>query len=185
MKAAMLSSTALLALAFVGCGSPPPARNVPKELDPEEAASRPAVAAAGDVQIPSGALLAVRVDQALSTSRNRTGDTFDATLDEPVTVDGALALARGTKFTGHVTISQPSGRLEANALLALTLDAFESGGRSYRITTSLGTGAAVAPNERNTAAVRAAASTNRRDVEIAAGSRFQFALKAPVVRTVK
>ena len=185
MKAALLSSTALLTLVIVGCGSPPPARNVPRELDPEETASRPAVAAAEDVEIPSGALLAVRVDQALSTARNRTGDTFDATLDAPVTVDGVLALARGTKFTGHVTISQPSGRLEANAQLALMLDAFESGGRSYRITTSLGTGAAAARNERNTAAMRAAASTDRRDVEIPAGSRFQFALKAPVVKTVK
>jgi hypothetical protein len=81
--------------------------------------------------------VAVRLDRALSTVRNRAGDTFEAILDEPVSVGGMEVLPRGTKFTGHVTTSAASGRLEGRGVLGITLDTFDVNGRHVPVSTSL------------------------------------------------
>jgi hypothetical protein len=96
----------------------------------------PAKPATREVELPSGAVVAVRLDRALSTVRNRAGDTFEATLDEPVVVDGKEVLPQGTKFTGHVTSSKASGRLKGRGVLGMTLDAFDLNGQHYPIATS-------------------------------------------------
>ena len=131
MKNGILRSVLCLVAVSVACGSP---------------SSQPAAAPGGvnltaaPVAIPTprpielrvGTIVAVRLDRALSTVRNRAGDTFEAILDEPVSVDGMEVLPRGTKFTGHVTTSQASGRLEGRGVLGITLDAFDLNGRDGR-----------------------------------------------------
>jgi hypothetical protein len=52
-------------------------------------------------------------------------------------VDGKEVLLRGTRFQGRVTESDASGRLKGRAVLGLTLAAFDLGGRSYQVSTSL------------------------------------------------
>jgi hypothetical protein len=91
------------------------------------------------VELASGTVVAVRLERALSTVRNRAGDTFEATLEDPVVINDKPVLAQGTRFTGHVTTSTPSGRLEGRAVLGITLDAFTTNGQRYPITTSLDT----------------------------------------------
>jgi hypothetical protein len=93
--------------------------------------------------------VAVRVDRALSTVRNRAGDPFGAILDAPVMADGMEVLPRGTKFTGHVTTCDASGRLKGRAVLAITLDAFDANGQHYPIKTSLNTKTSEAHKKRN------------------------------------
>jgi hypothetical protein len=102
-------------------------------------AEAPAAPAAHTVELRPGTVVAVRLERALSTVRNRAGDTFEATLDEPVVVNDKAVLSRGTKFTGHVTTSTPSGRLKGRAVLGITLDSFTNDGQRYPITTSLDT----------------------------------------------
>ena len=104
--------------------------------------SRTAGAAApgrSGVELVSGTVVAVRLERALSTVRNRAGDTFEATLEEPIVVNDKPVLAEGTRFTGHVTKSTPSGHLEGRAVIGITLDAFTLNGQRYPITTSLDT----------------------------------------------
>jgi hypothetical protein len=101
------------------------------------------------LELPSGAIVAVRLDRALSTLRNSAGDTFAATLVEPVLVDGTEALPRGTRFTGHVTVSAASGRLTGRAVLGITLDAFDTNGHHYPVRTSLNTKTTEAHRKRN------------------------------------
>ena len=102
-----------------------------------------------DVELPSGTRFVVRLDRALSTVRNRTGDTFEAILDQPVVVDGREILAKGITFTGHVTISTASGRLKGRGVLGITLDAFDLNRKHYPITTSLDTRTTAAHKKRN------------------------------------
>jgi hypothetical protein len=102
-------------------------------------AEKPAAPAPHTVELGPGTVVAVRLERALSTVRNRAGDTFEAALDEPVVVNDKAVLAPGTKFTGHVTKATPSGRLEGRAVLGITLDAFTTNGQRYPITTSLDT----------------------------------------------
>jgi hypothetical protein len=122
MKTIWRSGICFVALAFGACGGATPSAKPAQKID-----------------VPSGTVIAVRLTQALSTVRNRTGDTFAAILDEPVVANGLEIIPAGTKFTGHVTTSEASGRLEGRGVLGITLDAFVLNGQTYPVTTSLDT----------------------------------------------
>jgi hypothetical protein len=91
------------------------------------------VAAAGAFVIPSGTQLDVRLDEALSSAKNKPGDPFTATLMDAVTVNGQVVVAAGTRLTGHVLENHPAGIFRGRARLMLALDALQIGGRSYPI----------------------------------------------------
>ena len=54
----------------------------------------------------------------------------------PLVVDNRSVLPRGTRFTGHLIDSRPSGRLKGHAELSLSLDSFDWNGRVYDIRTT-------------------------------------------------
>ena len=66
-------------------------------------------------------MLTVRVDEALSTSKNQSGDSFRATLDQPLVVDGFVIAERGARVEGRVAESDPGGRVRGVSHLALEL----------------------------------------------------------------
>jgi hypothetical protein len=70
--------------------------------------------------LPAGTMLTVSLDQPLTTRLNRVGDTFDATLTEPVKQGGRIVLAAGTSLRGEVqqalSAEEPGG-----PVLALTI----------------------------------------------------------------
>ena len=156
MKTATFCSIIVVSLTIAACGSSSAASSEPagsgtaagSPIATNAEANR-IIPASRTVELRSGTVVAVRLSRALSTVRNRTGDTFQATLDEPLVVGDKEVLARGTRFTGHVTRSAASGRLEGRAVLAMTLDAFEAGGRRYPIATSVNTRVSEAHKKRN------------------------------------
>jgi hypothetical protein len=87
------------------------------------------------LEIPRGTPLHVRVGESLDTRRNHAGDRFEATLYEPVSVGGKLALPAGSVLYGHVASASASGRLKGRAVLALTLDGIRWQGRERPIHT--------------------------------------------------
>ena len=105
--------------------------------------------AAPTLDLPAGTKVAVRLDQALSTARDRPGQTFTAILDAPVVTGGQEVLPRGTAFTGHVTTSDTSDRLEGRAVLGLALDGFDLNQHHYPVTSSLETRTSEAHKKRN------------------------------------
>ena len=115
-KTPMWSSIILLALTCGACSG--------------SAAGREEAPAARSVDVSSGTVVAVRLSQALSTNRNNAGDSFAAILDEPVAVGGVDVIPKGTKFTGHVTTADTSGRLKGRGVLGITLDTFDLNGQS-------------------------------------------------------
>ncbi len=82
----------------------------------EEPAPEPRV-----VTIEAGERLAVRIDNTLSTSRHRVDDTFFATLDEALIVDGLIIADKGARLQGRIVESQQAGRLKGLARLACEL----------------------------------------------------------------
>jgi hypothetical protein len=94
-------------------------------------------------------MLEARIDQALSTERNRAGDRFAATLAAPVIVDGREVLPRGARLQGRVTESQPSGRFKGRAVLGVTLESVEHGGQRVKLRTSLDSRSSAAHKKRN------------------------------------
>ena len=100
------------------------------------AASTAAPAPAPPVVIAAGTGLTVTIDQNVSTKTNSNGDAFDASLAEPVTVDGNEVLPRGTHLRGTVTRAASAGHLKGGAVLSLTLDSIKLNGQAYSIGTS-------------------------------------------------
>ena len=151
MKAMLFSSLAILAMASAGCGGAPPAQGTSASSGaastPRNAA--PAPAPPQEIELTPGTIVAVRLTRTLSTAHDRAGDPFDAILDRPVVLDGREVLPRGTRFQGHVTTADASGRLNGRAVMALTLDSFTLDGRRYAIETSLDNRASDAHQKRN------------------------------------
>ena len=73
------------------------------------------------VTIPAGTLLTVRIDQALSSSTNQTGDTFRASLDQPLVIDGFVIAERGARIEGRVSEVDPGGRVRGVASMNIEL----------------------------------------------------------------
>jgi hypothetical protein len=68
----------------------------------------------------------VRLLDSLSTERNQTGDTFTATLEEPLVVNGRVVAPQNARVTGRVVEAVSSGRLKKPALITLQLDSVQS-----------------------------------------------------------
>jgi len=85
--------------------------------------------------IPAGSRLRVALIDGVSTTRSSPGDAFEASLVEPVIVDGQTILEKGTKLRGHVAEVEESGRLKGRASLRLILSAVVLNGDAVAIYT--------------------------------------------------
>jgi hypothetical protein len=88
------------------------------------------------VTIPEGTSLRVVLDQSISSKDARSGDSFNATVVEPVVIQGKTVVPRDAHVKGHVVDAQASGRLQTPARLALALDSVEVNGKSYDLQSS-------------------------------------------------
>jgi hypothetical protein len=98
--------------------------------------AEPVAPAHRQVTVPSGVSLRVRLDETVSTRKNRAGDGFTATLSRPVVVRGETVIPAGTRFHGHLTQAAESGRMKGRPVLALTLDSFQMNGREFHLRTA-------------------------------------------------
>jgi hypothetical protein len=73
------------------------------------------------LHLASGTLLSVRLTQALSSNQNRTGDSFTATLEQPVVVNGWVVARRGQTVEGQVVDAQKAGRIKGTSKLQIAL----------------------------------------------------------------
>ena len=85
--------------------------------------------------IPSGTALAVRLVDPIDSEKNQVGDTFHATLNNPLTIDGQVVVPSGSEVTGHLADVKSAGKFAGQSLVALQLDSLSSGGQTYNIQT--------------------------------------------------
>lgn len=118
------------------------------------------------VTLPEGTVLKVRTTTTLSTKTNQPGETFTATLAEPVVEEGRVIAAKGAQVEGRIAESDKGGRIEGRAEIAVRLTRIHTaGGGSVEITT--------------TTVAREAASTKRQDAtKIGIGSGVGAAIGA-------
>lgn len=74
-----------------------------------------------NLTIPPGTVVFVRVNEPLSSDHNHAGDTFTATLDRPIIVNGWVVARRGQTILGTVTNAQKAGRVKGVSQLGLEL----------------------------------------------------------------
>jgi hypothetical protein len=73
------------------------------------------------VTLNAGTLIPVRLVDGLASDRNQPGDTFTATLDRDLVVDGLVIADRGARVEGRVTAVQIPGRTRGVAALGVEL----------------------------------------------------------------
>lgn len=88
------------------------------------------------VTIPAGTTLAVRLTTGLSSATNNSGDEFEGSLAEPVSVNGKDVIPKKASVWGVVTQAVPSGRLKQRAELYVRLKEVEVGGKKYDVESS-------------------------------------------------
>jgi hypothetical protein len=84
-------------------------------------AAQPSGPVPANITIPAGKVIFARLNEPLSSDRNQAGDTFTATLDQPIIVDGWVVARRGETIVGTVTEAQKAGRVKGVSHLGLEL----------------------------------------------------------------
>src|SRR5260370_30621707 len=115
----------------------PPADAPFQPAPPQQAASAPPPAPPEPqkVTVPSGTALPVRLVDTIDSATAQTGDTFHATLDAPIAVDGDVVIPAHYEVEGHVVNAQASGKFAGRALLDLQLDRIKVADKWYNIHT--------------------------------------------------
>ena len=86
--------------------------------------------------VPERTPIHVALDQSLSSRQSRSGDHFEATVSEPVTLGDKTVIPQGAHVTGLVVDARPSGRLMGRARLQLALESVEVNGTTYDVRTA-------------------------------------------------
>jgi hypothetical protein len=87
------------------------------------------------VTVPSGTTFTVRMIDPVDSSVNQVGETFRASLDEPLVIGGRTIAARGANVTTKLVSVEEAGRISGRSELALVLYDITINGRRYEITT--------------------------------------------------
>ncbi|MGH9670471.1 MAG: hypothetical protein ACRD3A_10205 [Terriglobales bacterium] len=131
------------ALALAACGSKP-AEEPSSEGGPTKTSESKSPGlierlTAKPVSVPEGAVLTVRLKQAVGSKISNTGDSFEASLADPVSVDGKVVIPEGSDVMGTVVDAKPLGRFKGGAVLQITLNSVTVKGSKYDIETNSST----------------------------------------------
>ena len=116
--------------------APRPAPNYAESAPPAPVRSTPAPVISGDrVSVPTGTRLTVRTIDSIDSDRNRVGDKFAATLDQPLYVNDVLVVPKGADVYGRLEEAKEAGHLAGKAQLRLSLTGIVINGQTYALST--------------------------------------------------
>ncbi|HZU10617.1 MAG TPA: hypothetical protein VFA02_12005 [Pseudacidobacterium sp.] len=92
--------------------------------------------AAQPLVIPAGTRIRVSLGQTLGSKISQPGESFSATVADPVVVDGVTVIPAGSPASGTVVAAHALGRFKGAAELAIRLDTVRANGNTYSIATS-------------------------------------------------
>ena len=128
----------LVALTFTRGGEamPEPAAAPPA---PQAAPAPPPAAnsyAGGEVSVPAGQSILVRMIDGVDSSKNHVGDIFHASLETDLNVNGVLAARKGTDVYGRLAAADKSGTFSGKSQLQLELTRLVVDGKDYPVVSS-------------------------------------------------
>ena len=94
----------------------------------------PATPVAG-IQIPAGTAITVRMIDAVDSKVAHLGQTFRASVDEPVLINGQTVIPRGADALAKLVEDQQSGKFEGKTILTLALTDITINGQMIDTTT--------------------------------------------------
>lgn len=122
--------------------SAPPAPGTPAPGAYAQAANYPPAAAPPPpnappaVEVPSGSQIVVRLIDPVNSEHDRLGQTYRASIDQPVLVNGQEVIPRGADATATLIDLQQSGKIEGRTVLTLDLKTISVNGKTYNIVTT-------------------------------------------------
>ncbi len=106
----------------------------PVVFEPEVTPSRaPEPPADRRISIPSGTLIPIRMVDSISSDQDHVGQTFRASLDGPVVVDGETVIPKRADAFVKVVAIKAAGELTGKAELKVQLESIVVGGKRYTI----------------------------------------------------
>lgn len=114
--------------------APPPKQAVQAPAAPPPPVERPKPQ---PIVVPAGTALTVRVGQALGSKTSQAGQTFLATLAQPVTVGSRTAIPAGSTVSGTVVTAKAKGKFKGEGELTLALTSVTVRGLTYSIQTAV------------------------------------------------
>jgi hypothetical protein len=147
--------------------------------------------------VPADTMIAVVLDQSISSKTSRSGDKFSATVESPIEIEGKVAIPKGARAEGIVKDAKAAGRFKGGAALALELTSITVNGKDHEIQTSGammsskgkgkrtavlvgGKGAAIGALIGAAAGTGGAGLTGNRDITLTAETPLDFKLLQPV-----
>jgi hypothetical protein len=121
--------------------------------------------------VPAGTIIAVRLDQSLSTESNHSGESFSATLDGPLVISGKTVAPAGSSAEGKLTDVVDSGRVKGRASMTMVLSEIEINGKSYDLETAPRSFEAEATKKRDTGVIAGSAAIGAAIGAIAGGGK--------------
>jgi hypothetical protein len=88
------------------------------------------------IVVPAETVISVVLDERVGSKISTPGQTFSASVREPVEVDGRVAIPKGARASGIVRDAKPAGRFKGGAVLELTLTSIEVNGTNYDVHTT-------------------------------------------------
>ena len=113
----------------------PARRNGALSNDPGTTAEHPGMKAPASVIIPAGTRISVRTIDGIDSTKNHVGDRFQASLEEPLMVDGKVVVAKGTDVYGRLAESKQSGTFTGRSQLRLELTGIVVNGQTVPLAT--------------------------------------------------
>lgn len=113
---------------------PPPTR--PSSLAPQAPQAQDPAAQYGEITIPAGQSLLVRMIDGVDSSRNHVGDVFHASLETDLYINGTFVARKGTDVFGRLAEAKEAGHLSGSAVLQLELIRIVIDGRDYPLVSS-------------------------------------------------
>jgi hypothetical protein len=114
---------------------PPPAAR-PTSLAPQTPRAQDPAAQYGEITIPAGQSLLVRMIDGVDSSKNQVGDVFHASLETDLYIRDTLVARKGTDVYGRLAEAKEAGHLSGSAELQLELMRIVIEGHDYPLVSS-------------------------------------------------
>ncbi|MGE5816639.1 MAG: hypothetical protein ACM37Z_01355, partial [Deltaproteobacteria bacterium] len=96
-------------------------------------APAPATASGGEVTLPAGQSMLIRMIDGVDSAKNHVGDVFHASLETDLTIGNTIVARKGTDVYGRLANSQKSGTFTGKSELQLELTRLVIDGHDYPV----------------------------------------------------